>query len=104
MAPYTILGICVVLWLASMTACVVAARLARLPDRRTSWVPAVLSFAALAIGYLGLTHFHFEASETVNGAVRWRFDTRWLFFVTVVAGACVAGYSLWRRRRSAHET
>ncbi len=93
-------GMCAVIWLASMIACVVAVRLARRVDQGWTWTPAFLSVSALAIGYLGLTRFRLEASETVNGVMRWHFDSRWLFVVTLVVGTCVAGYCLWRQRRS----
>jgi hypothetical protein len=94
-----LVGIAAVLWLLSVVACVLALRWSSIPRR--FWAAIILSGVALIIGYLGITRFHVVASETVNGQLRWRFDSKWFFIATLVLGAITLGYTLWKRAGSA---
>jgi len=98
-----LLGIVAALWVASLIACAVAFRWSFLsvPKRFASAV--ILSLAALVIGYVGLMHFHFAASRTVNGQTQWRIDSRWFFIATLAFGAATLIYTLWKRKRIAHD-
>src|SRR5678816_551870 len=93
-----LVGIAAVLWLLSIVACVMALRWSSVPSR--FWAAIILSGVALIIGYLGMTRFHIVASETVNGQLRWRFDSRWFFIATLIFGAFTLAYTIWKRTRS----
>lgn len=104
MLYYPLFGMPVVLWLASLLVGVLAVRVSRLPKQYLAWVPIILSLAVMVIGYVGFTRFHFEASQTVNGAIQWRFDSRWVFLMCMIVGAGVASDCLWRLRKTTRRT
>jgi hypothetical protein len=91
------LTICVVaalIWLSSIAACLIACLAKRL---RTS---LIFSLIALAIGYLGMTHFHITASRSVNGRVQWSFNSHWFFVATLVLAALTLAYTIWKFRKA----
>lgn len=65
----------------------------------------IAACVGLAIGYWGISHFQFSASETVNDRVRWSFNSRWIFVGALVLGAGAMGLTgwNWNRRRRAEE-
>jgi hypothetical protein len=85
------IGIVAALWLSSLVACALA--------WRWSFAGTANRLAALAIGYLGLTHFHVTASKTVNGETQWSFNSRYFFIATLVLGALTLAYTLWKHRK-----
>ena len=89
-----LIAIAAAVWLASIAACVIAAFIKRFS------ISLILCFAALACGYLGLTHFQVSASKTVNGHVVWSFNSRWFFIATLVLAALTLAYTVWKQRRS----
>jgi heme/copper-type cytochrome/quinol oxidase subunit 2 len=89
-----LIALAALIWLASLAACAIAIFAKRL------WISAILSLLALAIGYLGLTHFQVNASKTVNGQVQWSFNSRWFFIATVVLAAFALAYAIWKHRRT----
>ena len=93
-----LVGIAAMLWLLSIVACVLALRWSSVPRR--FWAAIILSGVALIIGYLGMTRFHIVASETVNGQLRWRFDSHWFFIATLVSAAFTLAYTLWKRTKA----
>ena len=102
MTFHVLCGIAAALWLLSIVACVLAFRWSFLTVPGRFWAATILSGAALVMGYLGMTRFHVVASKTVNGQLQWRFDSRWLFIVTLLFGAFTLAYTLWKRRRAPH--
>lgn len=104
MSIYVFYGLLAGFWLSSIVACVLAIRWSCL-SIRTRFLPAViLSVSALAIAYFGIARFYFNSTTTVNGQVKWRFDSKWLFIVSLVLGAFALGYAIWRKWRSADES
>jgi hypothetical protein len=103
MTHQVLIGTVAVLWLASLIACAVAFRWSFLSVPRRFTAAVVLSSAALVAGYVGLMHFHFAASRTVNGQTRWRIDSKWFFIATLVFGAATLIYTLWKRKKIAHD-
>jgi hypothetical protein len=89
-------------WLVSIIACVLAIRWSCLSVRGRFKPAVILSLSALAIACLGIAHFHYKSTTIVNGVLKWRFDSRWLFIVPLVLGAFALVYTLWKQRRSAH--
>jgi hypothetical protein len=101
MSLYVFLGILAVIWLASIVTAILAFRWSYLSVPGRSLPAIILSLAALAISYYGLTRFHFDSTRTVNGQVKWRFDSNWLFTVSLILGACALTYTLWKKAQSA---
>ena len=93
-----LIGTIAALWLASLAACILAWRFSFVPNRFAASI--ILSVAALAIGYLGLTRFHVSASRTVNGQTQWSFNSRWFFIATIVLGALTLAFTIWKHRRT----
>ena len=96
-------GTVAVLWVASLIACGVAFRWSFLSVPRRFTAAVILSSAALVIGYVGLMHFHFAASRTVNGRTQWRIDSKWFFIATLAFAAATLIYTLWKRKKIAHD-
>lgn len=95
------IGICVVIFALTLLACAIAFRWAWI-GARTKFLPAmVLSAFSAGMGWLGTMLFNFRASKTVNGQVQFRFDSRWLFGVSLVLGIAVLLYSVIKLRRKA---
>src|SRR4051812_17313832 len=101
MTMNVLFGVAGALWLTSMIACVLALRWSRCCLPRRFPASLIASALALAIGYLGMTRLHVAASKTVNGQVQWRFDSRWLFTVTLLFSAFTLAYTLWKQRKAA---
>jgi hypothetical protein len=91
-----------VFWLFSIVASVVAIRWSFLSVRGRFLPAVILLLSALVIAYLGITRFHFDSTTTVNGHVKWRFDSRWLFIASLVLGVFALVYTIWKKRKSAH--
>jgi hypothetical protein len=58
------------------------------------------SLAGLVVSYLGITRFRIVASKTVNGQVRWHFDSQTFFIISLVLGAAALAYTLWKWKSS----
>jgi hypothetical protein len=99
MAFHALFGVGAAFWLISIMACVLAFRWSFLSVRRRFLPAVILAISALVIGYLGMTRFHIVYSKTVNGQLRWRFDSRWFFIVPLVLGVTALAYC----HRSDHE-
>ena len=69
---------------------------------RRFWLAVILSLLALAFAYYGMTRFRFDSTTTVNGHVKWRFDSKWLFIGSLILGAFALGCSIWRKMNSTH--
>ena len=102
MTFHVLVGIAAALWLVSMCGCVLAFRWSWVSVPGRFWPAVILSIAALALGYLGMTRFHVVASKTVNGQLLWHFDSRWFFILTLLFGALTLTYTLWKKRRPLH--
>jgi len=100
MFPYAMFAVPAGLWLASIVACVVAFRWSFLSVSKRFWPAAILSLSALLLAYLGMTRFRIVSTTTVNGQVKWRFDSSWLFVSSLVLGATVLVYTIWKRTRT----
>lgn len=90
--------IAVAIWLASLGVCVIAF------FARRFLTSLILCLIALAIGYLGLTHFQINASQTVNGQLRWSLNSHWFFVTTVVLGVLTLALTVWKHRRANQAT
>jgi len=101
MALYVFYGVLAGSWVASIVACVLATRWSCSSAPRRFMPAVVLSLSALAIAYLGITRFFFTSTTTVNGQVKWRFDSRWPFMASLVLSALALGYTIWKRSGSA---
>jgi hypothetical protein len=87
-------------WVVSVVAGVLAIRWS-LPSVRRRFRPAlILSLSALAISFLGVARFNYQTTTTVNGVVTWRFDSRWLFMISMLLGVCALVCTIWRSRQS----
>jgi hypothetical protein len=65
---------------------------------RRRFLPAfILCFLALVIALVGWTRFSFNWSETVNGVVTWRLDSKWLFEASLVVGTLALGFVICRK-------
>ena len=89
-------------WLISIIACLLAIRWSFLAVRRRFGPALILSLLALAIACLGIARFYYTSTTTVNGVLKWRFDSKWLFIVSLVLSAFTVIYTIWRRGKSAH--
>jgi hypothetical protein len=97
MSLYVFFGIVAGIWLMSVVPSVLAICWSRRFRRSV-----ILSLLALAIAWCGMKRFHFDSTTTVNGQVKWRFDSQWLFMASLVLGAFALGCSIWRKMNSAH--
>lgn len=91
----TLIVIAAIFWLASLAVCVIAFFTKRFI------VSLLLCLAALAVGYYGLTRFHFYGSKTVNGEVQWSFNSKWFFIATLVLAALTLVCTIWKHRKIA---
>jgi hypothetical protein len=80
------------IWLASLGVCVIAFVAKRF------LTSLILSLVALAIGYLGLTHFQINASKTVNGQLQWSLNSHWFFVATLILAALTLACTIWKHR------
>jgi hypothetical protein len=87
-------------WVVSIVACVLAIRWSFSSVRRRFRPAFILSLSALAISFLGIARFHYNSTTTTNGVVTSRFDSRWLFMVSMLLGVCALVCTVWRRRHS----
>ncbi|HWH70445.1 MAG TPA: hypothetical protein VNT26_13745 [Candidatus Sulfotelmatobacter sp.] len=95
------IGVGVALWLASCVAALLAIRWSRVPGRRRFPAALASSCLALALGYLGWSHYHFAASKTVNGHVQWSVNSKWFFLAALLLGAGSLAWALWSARKTA---
>jgi hypothetical protein len=89
------IAIAAIFWLVSLVVCVIAFFTKRFI------ISVLLSIAALAIGYYGLTRFHFSASQTVNGKVQWSINSKYFFIATLILAALTIACTFWKHRKSA---
>ena len=87
-------------WVVSIVACVLAIRWSFSSVRRRFRPAFILSLSALAISFLGIVRFNYSTTTTVNGVVTWRFDSRWLFMISMLLGVFALVCTIWRRRKS----
>jgi hypothetical protein len=99
---YVYCGILAVAWLAGIVASVLAIRWSFLSVRGRFWPAVILSLASLAIAYYGITRFNFNSTTTVNGQVKWRFDSRWPFMASLVLGTFALVCTIWKKTKSAY--
>ena len=71
MSIYVYYGILAGSWLVSLVAGALPIRWSFWPVRGRFLPAVVLSFLALAIGYLGTTRFYTVTTTTVNGQLKW---------------------------------
>jgi len=84
------------LWLAGLGAALLAFCWSFRPGRR-GWWPAVLAAAMGAgIDCAGLKKINIITTTTVNGQVRWHFESRWLFAASLALGILVLACALWK--------
>ena len=86
-------------WLVSVIASVLAMRWSFSPVRRRFGPALALSLSALAVSGLGIARFHYTTTTTTNGVVTWRFDSRWLFIISMLLGLCALVCTIWRGRK-----
>jgi hypothetical protein len=96
-----LIGVIVVLWLASIVAGLCAIGWGFLAKRRRFWLAVILAVAALVISYLGLTHFNFAYSQTVNGEVTLSLNSKWFFMSSLLLGALALPCAIWKKWKSA---
>ena len=101
MSIYVFYGLLAGSWLASLVGCVLAIRWSCLSVPRRFLPAVILSLSVLAIAYLRSTRFHVSTTTLVNGHVKWRFDSRWLFTASMVLAAFALVYAIWKKWRSA---
>ena len=87
-------------WLATIAACVLAFQCSFPSIQHRFWAGVVLSILAIGSSCWGLTRIHITWSQTVNGQLRWRFDSGWFFTASLVLGVLALVYTLWKRWRS----
>jgi hypothetical protein len=87
-------------WVVSILASVLAIRWSFSSVRRRFGPAFILSLSALAISFLGIMRFNYKTTTNVNGVVTWRFDSRWLFMISMLLGACALVCTVWRSRIS----
>jgi len=97
---YIYLAILLGIWSLSIVANILAIRWSCV-SIQSRFIPAMaLSFLALFVSCLGAARYSFSTTRTVNGVVKWRFDTRWLFIVSLILSVCAILLALWKKRRS----
>jgi hypothetical protein len=64
------------------------------------WPGVILSLGTLVIAYYGITRFNFNSTTTVNGQVKWRFDSMWPFMGSSVLGAFALAGTIWKKTKS----
>ncbi len=87
-------------WVLSVVASVLAIRWSFSSVRRRFRPAFVLSLSALAISFLGIVRFHYNSETITNGVVTWRFDSRWLFMISMFLGVVALVCTLWRSRKA----
>jgi hypothetical protein len=95
-----LIGVIAILWLASIAAGLCAFGWGFLAARRRFWLAVVLSLVALLISYLGLTHFSFAYSTTVNGVETSSISSKWFFMASLLLGALALACAMWRKWKS----
>ena len=80
------IGVIVAVWLTGIAAALCAFGWGFLAKRRRFWLAVILSVVALVISYLGLTHFSFVYSRTVNGVTS-SLNSKWFFIASLLLGA-----------------
>lgn len=99
---HILIAVAAVHWLITMVACLVVFRWSFSSIRRRFWPAVIVSAATLFSSYWGLTRVRFAWSQTVNGHLQWRIDSRWFFTTSLVLGVSALIYALWRRWRLSH--
>jgi hypothetical protein len=98
----TLIGLATGLWLFTCAAGLLAiwwGVAAEPPKFRAGLVSSCL---ALGAGYLGISRFHFAASKTVNGHLKWSINSKWFFVGALILAAASLVLTLWKfsnRRR-----
>ncbi len=93
-----LVGTVMCLWLASIVACTISFRWALFSLPRRFWPAVAFSALALVGGFLGI-YFRVIASTMANGRVRWKFDSRPFFIVTLIVSAVTLAFTVWRQRK-----
>jgi hypothetical protein len=96
-----LIGAVVVLWLTGIAASLCAFGWGCLAVRRRFWLAVILSVVALVISYLGLTHFSFAYSRTVNGKVISSLSSKWFFMTSLLLGALALAGAVLKKWKSA---
>jgi hypothetical protein len=94
------IGVIVVVWLASIAAALCAFGWGFMATRRRFWLAIILSVVALVISYLGLTHFSFAYSQTVNGVVTSSLNSKWFFIASLLLGTLALLCTIWKKWKS----
>lgn len=93
-----LVGTVMCLWLASIVACAISFRWALFSFPRRFWPAVAFSALALIGGFVGI-YYRVIASTMSNGRVRWKFDSRPFFIVTVILAAFTLTFTIWRKKK-----
>jgi len=97
MSFYFLIGIAATLWLITLAAGLLALRWSFLGGDRRFLAGVILSALAIASSYLGVTRLRITGSQTVNGHLRWRIDSKWFFMASLVLGVVALAHTLWKK-------
>lgn len=100
---YVFVAVATALWLAGITACLVALRWSS-PCRVPRFGAAlVLCAGALVVGYLGFTKLQMTFTRTVNGQ-GWSISSKWFFLALILLAAVSLSIVCWRRFRPVRDS
>ena len=85
------------LWLFLMAACLIVFRWSSTSAGRHFWRAAIVAVLAMAISYWAIGHVSVTWSETINGQVRWRIDSRWFFMLSLGLAVSALVFTLIKR-------
>jgi hypothetical protein len=100
MSVHVFIGIVLTHWLLTIAAC--AAVFIWSFSCRRFWPCIILSVLASLSSYYGVTRIHIVSSQTVNGHLQYRVDSRWFFMASLVFSILAVAYTLWKRWRVSH--
>jgi hypothetical protein len=94
-----VLAVATALWLCLIAACAFVFRWSCASASRYFWRATIVAVLAAAISYWATTHVSVTWSETLDGQLRWRIDSRWFFMASLGLAISALLFTLLKRLR-----
>jgi hypothetical protein len=87
MSVHVFIGVVLTHWLLTIAACVLV--FVWSVSRRRFWPCIIFSVLAFLSSYYGVTRISIVSSQTVNGHLQYRIDSKWFFTASLMLRACL---------------
>jgi hypothetical protein len=98
MSVHVFIGVVLTHWLLTIAACVLVFFWS--VSRRRFWPCIIFAFLAFLSSYYGVTRISIVSSQTVNGHLQYRIDSKWFFTASLMLSLLALAYTLWKRWRA----